>query len=102
MPLHDGYPHPLSSFGRDDSDRAEHRHYRFRNSSRSAHTGSLQSMRRGTLLDTFSGLGFGRKIELSVDSLIQMRLLKEQRREDPEAVQAAVTSLVYRGLEDAT
>jgi hypothetical protein len=45
------------------------------------------------------------RIELhvtDVDSLIRMGLLKEQQRQDPEAVQAAVTGLVYRALEDAT
>jgi hypothetical protein len=45
------------------------------------------------------------RIELhvtDVDSLIRVGLLKEQQRQDPEAVQAAVTGLVYRALEDAT
>jgi len=45
------------------------------------------------------------RIELhgtDIDSLVRLGLLKEEQRQDPEAVQAAVTALVYRGLEDAT
>ena len=45
------------------------------------------------------------RIELhvtDVDSLIRVELLKEEQRQDPEAVQAAVTGLIYRALEDAT
>jgi hypothetical protein len=45
------------------------------------------------------------RIELhvtDVDSLIRMRLLKEEQRQDPEAVQAALTGLIYRALEEAT
>jgi hypothetical protein len=40
--------------------------------------------------------------DTELDSLIRMRLLKEEQRKDPEAVQAAVTGLIYRALEDAT
>jgi hypothetical protein len=45
------------------------------------------------------------RIELhvtDVDSLIRMRLLKEEQRQDPEAVQAALTGLIYRAFEEAT
>jgi len=37
-----------------------------------------------------------------IDALIRMRLLKEERRQDAEALQAAVLSLVYRACEEAT
>jgi hypothetical protein len=37
-----------------------------------------------------------------VDALIRMRLLKEDQRQDAEALQAAVLGLVYRGCEEAT
>jgi len=37
-----------------------------------------------------------------IDDLIRMRLLKEEERHDAEALQTAVLSLVYRGLEDRT
>ena len=50
------------------------------------------------------GLQFIR-IELHVtdiDSLIRVGFLKEEQRQNPEAVQAAVTGLMYRALEDAT
>jgi hypothetical protein len=45
------------------------------------------------------------RIELHVteiEDLIRIGLLKEEQRQDPEAVQAAVTGLVYQALEDAT
>jgi len=45
------------------------------------------------------------RIELhvtDVDSLIRIRLLKEEQRQDPEAVQAALTGLIYRAFEEAT
>jgi hypothetical protein len=37
-----------------------------------------------------------------IDSLIRVGLLKEDQRQDPVAVQAAVTGLIYRVSEDAT
>ena len=37
-----------------------------------------------------------------IDDLIRMRFLKEDQRQDPEAVQAAVMGVIYRALEDAT
>jgi hypothetical protein len=37
-----------------------------------------------------------------IDALIRMRLLKEEQRQDAEALQAAVLSLVYRACEEAT
>jgi hypothetical protein len=37
-----------------------------------------------------------------IDDLIRMRLLKAEERHDAEALQTAVLSLVYRGLEDRT
>ena len=45
------------------------------------------------------------RVELHVtdiDGLIRVKLLKEDQRQDPEAVQAAVMGLIYRVLEDAT
>ena len=45
------------------------------------------------------------RIELHVtdmDGLIRVKLLKENQRRDPEAVQAAVMGLIYRVLEDTT
>jgi hypothetical protein len=45
------------------------------------------------------------RIELhvtDVESLIRVGPLKEGQRQDPEAVQAAVTGLIYRALEDST
>ena len=36
-----------------------------------------------------------------IDALIRMRLLKEEQREDPEALQTAVLSIFYRACEDA-
>ena len=35
-----------------------------------------------------------------IDALIRMRLLKKDQREDVEALQTAVTGLVYRAAED--
>jgi hypothetical protein len=35
-----------------------------------------------------------------IDGLIRMRLLKEDQRQDAEALQTAVLTLVYRALED--
>ena len=35
-----------------------------------------------------------------IDALIRMRLLKEDERQDVEALQTAVLSLVYRAQED--
>jgi len=35
-----------------------------------------------------------------IDALIRMRLLKDEQREDVEALQTAVLTLVYRALED--
>jgi hypothetical protein len=37
-----------------------------------------------------------------VDSFIRMGLLKEEQRQDPEWLQTAVLSLIYRALEDGT
>jgi hypothetical protein len=37
-----------------------------------------------------------------VDRFIRMGLLRKEQRQDPEAVQTAVVSLIYRALEDAT
>ena len=37
-----------------------------------------------------------------IDSLIRMRLLREDQRQDAEALQTAVLGLVYRGLEGQT
>jgi hypothetical protein len=36
-----------------------------------------------------------------IDTLIRMGLLTEERRQDDEALQTAVLSIVYRALEDA-
>jgi hypothetical protein len=38
--------------------------------------------------------------ETDIDALIRMRLLKEDQRQDVEALQAAVTGLLYRAEED--
>jgi hypothetical protein len=38
--------------------------------------------------------------ETDIDALIRMRLLKEDQRQDPEALQTAVTGLLYRAEED--
>jgi hypothetical protein len=38
--------------------------------------------------------------EMDVDALIRMRLLKEERRQDVEALQTAVIGLLYRAEED--
>jgi hypothetical protein len=38
--------------------------------------------------------------ETDIDALIRMRLLKEERRQDAEALQTAVTGLLYRAEED--
>jgi hypothetical protein len=49
------------------------------------------------------GLGYVR-IALHVteiDALIRMGLLKENQRQDPEALQTAVLAVVYRACEDA-
>jgi hypothetical protein len=35
-----------------------------------------------------------------VDSLVRIGLLKEDQRQDPEAVQTAVMGLIYRALDD--
>jgi len=35
-----------------------------------------------------------------IDALIRMRLLKDEQRQDVEALQTAVLTLVYRALED--
>jgi hypothetical protein len=38
--------------------------------------------------------------ETDIDALIRMKLLKEDQRQDPEALQTAVTGLLYRAEED--
>jgi len=38
--------------------------------------------------------------ETDIDALIRMRLLKEDQRQDPEALQTAVLGLLYRAEED--
>jgi hypothetical protein len=38
--------------------------------------------------------------DLDIDALIRMGLLKEHQREDAEALQTAVTGLVYRAEDD--
>jgi hypothetical protein len=38
--------------------------------------------------------------EMDIDALIRMRLLKEDERQDVEALQTAVLGLVYRAQED--
>jgi hypothetical protein len=38
--------------------------------------------------------------ETDIDALIRMRLLKEERRQDVEALQTAVLGLLYRAEED--
>jgi hypothetical protein len=38
--------------------------------------------------------------ETDIDALIRMRLLKEEQRQDVEALQAAVLGLLYRAEED--
>ena len=38
--------------------------------------------------------------ETDIDALIRMRLLKEDQRQDVEALQTAVLGLVYRAQED--
>jgi len=38
--------------------------------------------------------------ENDIDALIRMRLLKEDQRQDPEALQTAVLGLLYRAEED--
>ena len=38
--------------------------------------------------------------ETDCDALIRMRLLKEDQRQDPEALQTAVLGLLYRAEED--
>ena len=38
--------------------------------------------------------------ETDIDTLIRMRLLKEDQRQDVEALQTAVLGLVYRAQED--
>jgi hypothetical protein len=37
---------------------------------------------------------------MDIDALIRMRLLKEDQRQDPEALQTAVLGLLYRAEED--
>jgi hypothetical protein len=37
-----------------------------------------------------------------IDDLIRLRLLKEEQRHDADALQTAVMSLIYRGLEGQT
>jgi hypothetical protein len=36
-----------------------------------------------------------------IDTLIRMRLLTEEQRQDAEALQAAILSIVYEALDDA-
>jgi hypothetical protein len=38
--------------------------------------------------------------ESDIDALIRMRLLKEDQRQDPKALQTAVLGLLYRAEED--
>ena len=38
--------------------------------------------------------------ETDIDALIRMRLLKEERRQDAEALQTAVLGLLYRAEDD--
>ena len=38
--------------------------------------------------------------EMDIDALIRIRLLKEDQRQDPKALQKAVTALLYRAEED--
>jgi hypothetical protein len=38
--------------------------------------------------------------DTDVDALIRMELLKEDQRQDPEALQTAVPGLLYRSEED--
>jgi hypothetical protein len=38
--------------------------------------------------------------DMDIDALIRMKLLKKDQREDAEALQTAVTGLVYRVQED--
>jgi hypothetical protein len=38
--------------------------------------------------------------QTDIDALIRMRLLKEDQRHDPEALQTAVTGLLYRAEDD--
>ena len=38
--------------------------------------------------------------ETDIDALIRMRLLKEDQRQDPKALQTAVLGLLYRAEED--
>jgi hypothetical protein len=38
--------------------------------------------------------------EMDIDALIRMRLLKEDQRQDVEALQTAVLGLLYRAEED--
>ena len=38
--------------------------------------------------------------EMDIDALIRMRLLKEDQRQDPKALQKAVLGLLYRAEED--
>jgi len=38
--------------------------------------------------------------QADIDALIRMRLLKEDQRQDPEALQTAVTGLLYRAEDD--
>jgi hypothetical protein len=36
-----------------------------------------------------------------IDALVRLRLLRHERREDPEALQVAVMGLIYRVLDEA-
>ena len=38
--------------------------------------------------------------EMDIDALIRMRLLKEDQRQDPKALQKALLGLLYRAEED--
>ena len=58
--LHGGcYPHPLPSYGPDDSDGADYPRRDFCNSSQSANPRSMPSVWRRTLLDLLKRLGGG-------------------------------------------
>jgi hypothetical protein len=38
--------------------------------------------------------------ETDIDALIRMRLLKEEERQDPESLRAAILGVLYRAQED--
>ena len=38
--------------------------------------------------------------ETDIDALIRMRLLKDEQRQDVDALQTAILTLVYRAIED--